>query len=202
MFNHVGIGKDGYPVVLSSFWRLDPVHAEATGKASNTTKHRFERLAEVVRDEVLKYLNHADPTRALVRNLRLTAKTHDLRIFDHCRNHVGKTVGEDFGIGVNHEHHFIKVGRDSCDFPDAVEHFKLEFRHSFVKHDFLEEGHEDDLTVTLATIAWFRFFRFIWSATFYDENHWHALLFLGRDARVCAVVIKARIDFCHIMTFS
>ena len=109
----------------------------------------------MVGDEVLEHLNHGDPGVGLVCDLSLTTESHHLRILDHGANHVGQRVREDLRISVHHESDLVKVGGDASDFPDAVEHFVLEFRHALVEHDLLEERHEDDLRVTLATVTRF-----------------------------------------------
>lgn len=58
VLDDVRVGKDRNPVVLPAFGSLDAVHAETSWKTGNTTKDGFERFGQVVRDEVLKNLNH------------------------------------------------------------------------------------------------------------------------------------------------
>src|SRR5689334_22743828 len=100
---------------------------------------------------LLKHLDHRNPRIPLIRNLCLSTKTHDLGILDHGGNHVCQTVREDLGIGVDHEYYLVEVWRNASDLPDTVEHLELELRHTFVKHNLLQERHENDLTVTLST---------------------------------------------------
>src|SRR6266536_5015819 len=124
----------------------------------------------MMRDEVFENLNSGYPGLPLVRDLGLPTETHDVRVFDHGGNHVGQAVWEDFGISVNHENDLIEVRRYASDFPQAVEHLELQFCHTLVEHNLLQERHQDDLTVTLASVSGFALLGFIRCTTF-DNNH-------------------------------
>jgi len=200
VLDDVGIGKNRYPVILTTLGCLDAVHAETPGKTGYTTKSGLERFGEMVRDKVLKDLNRSDPALSFVGNLGFTTETHNLWVLDHCADHVSKTIREDFGIGVNHESDFVKVRRDSSNFVDAVEHFVFEFGHTFIKHDLLKERHEDDLTVALTTVSGLGDGGFSWGTTFDNDEHRNALLLLNGNERVLAIVVKSSINLGHVVT--
>jgi hypothetical protein len=49
------------PVVVRAFPCLQPIHGETSGQASDTTKDRFKGFGQVMRDEVLEYLDGGHP---------------------------------------------------------------------------------------------------------------------------------------------
>ncbi|POR38223.1 hypothetical protein TPAR_01575 [Tolypocladium paradoxum] len=177
VLDDVRVCQDGDPVVLPAFRRLD----------------------SVVGDEVLEDLDGGDPAVALVGNLRLAAQAHDLGVLDHGGDHVRQAVGENLCIGVDHEHDLVVVGRYSGNLPQAVEHFVLELRHSLVKHDLLQERHEDNLTVSLAPVAGLGLGRFIGRAALDNHHHGHTLLAISRYLGFGAVVVESTIDLGHVV---
>lgn len=200
VLDDIGVGQDRNPVVLSSLGRLDAVHAETAGQAGDTTKDRLEGLGQVMGDEVLEDLDGGDPAVSLVGNLRFAAKTHDLGILDHGGNHMSQTVGEDLRIGVDHEHYLIKVRRDTRNLPETIEHFVLELGHTLIKHDLLEEGHQNDLTVTLATVAGLRLGSLIGGTTLDDKQNGDPLLLLERNSRLGTVIVESGVDLGHVVS--
>lgn len=54
VFDNVGISEDRNPIAAGAFRCFDPIHAEATRKTSDTTKHGLECLCEMMRDVVLE----------------------------------------------------------------------------------------------------------------------------------------------------
>jgi hypothetical protein len=59
VLDNVRIGQNWYPVVLTTFGRLDTVHAETTRETGDTTENRLERLGQVVGDEVSSVVSGA-----------------------------------------------------------------------------------------------------------------------------------------------
>lgn len=202
VLDDVRVGEDGDPVVLAALGRLDAVHTEAAGQTGDTTEDGFERLALVVGNEVLEDLDHGDPRVRLVCDLRLTAETHDLRILDHSADHVRQRIREDLGIGVDHECNFVEVRRNASDFPDTVEHLVLQFSHTLVEHHLLQERHEDDLRVALATVTGLSERSLLGSTAFDDDHHRNALLPLDGDDRLGAVIVETRVDLSHVVTLA
>ena len=113
---------------------------------------------------------------------------------------MSQTVGEDFCVGIYHENSFIIIGGNASNLPKAVEHLELQLRHPFVKHDLLEEGHEYDLTVSLASVSRLGLGRLVRRAALGNEHHWHSLLLVDGDGGFGTVVIEASIDLGHIMS--
>jgi hypothetical protein len=145
-------------------------------------------------------LNHRDPSLALVRNLRLTAKSHDLRVVHHARNHPRNRIGEDLGVGVNHEDNLVPIRRNARTAPQRVEEFVLERRHPLVEHGLLQEVHEDDLRVAFSTVSGFRLVLFLRVSDLGDEEHRNALLLRELD-RVVVVFVETGVDLGHVVTF-
>ena len=56
-------------------------------------------------------------------------------------------------MAVDHENNLVEVRRNACDVPQAIKHLELEFGHTLIEHNLLEEGHQNDLTVSLATVT-------------------------------------------------
>lgn len=48
MFDYIRVGQNRDPVILTTLRRLDPIHAETTGKTRYTTEHGLERLGQMV----------------------------------------------------------------------------------------------------------------------------------------------------------
>ena len=144
-------------------------------------------------------MNHRNPAVRLVRNLRLTTESHDLGIVHHARHHPRRGIGEDLGIGVDHEDHLVLVGRDTGAPPERVEELVLEQRHAFVEHDLLEERHEDDLRVSLASVSRFRVLGLGCVPDLGDEQHRDALLLADLD-RVVVVLVESRKDLGSVVS--
>ena len=104
-------------------------------------------------------LNHRDPSLCLVRDLGLTTKTHDLVVIDHARDHPTERIWEDLRIGIDTKHELVAVRTDARHAPNRVEELVLERRHALVEHDLLQERHEHDLRVALATVTRLRALR-------------------------------------------
>ncbi len=112
---------------------------------------------------------------------------------------MGDAVGEHLGVGVHHEDDLIEIGGDAGDPPQAVEHLELEFGHAFIKHDLLQERHQDDLAVAFPPVAGLTLLDLVLGPAFDHHHHGDPLLLRRGDDRVLAVVIKAGVDFGHVV---
>src|SRR6266487_4318754 len=104
-----------------------------------------------------------------------------------------QTIGEYFSIGIHHKDRLVEVRRYASDLPQAIEHLKFKLRHSLIEHDFLQERHENNLTVSLAAITWLGLHGLVRRTTFHNAHHGHSLLLVGRNCRIDAIVIKSGI---------
>jgi hypothetical protein len=104
----------------------------------------------MVRNIILENLNHGNPTGLFVRDFGLSAQSHYIIIFDHRSNHKSHRIREDLGIRINlqlalfkiakyHQYQIINIWRKSRNLPNPIKYLKLQFRHSFIKQDFLQE---------------------------------------------------------------
>lgn len=138
-------------------------------------------------------MDHRDPSLRLVRDLRLAAESHNLGVVDHARDHARDGIGEDLRVGVDAEDHLEPIRRDSRTPPHRVEELVLERRHALVEHDLLEEAHEEDLRIPLASVSGLRVARFGGVPDLGDEHHRNALLLALLD-RVIVVLVEAGED--------
>lgn len=112
-------------------------------------------------------------------------------------SHPGHTLT--LGIGVDHEDVFVVVCTNPGDPPDRVEELALEARHAFVKHDFLQESHEQDLRISLASVTRLGVVGLQWIAALCNQDHRDALLLAGLDGFV-VVVVESSVDLGHVVT--
>lgn len=54
--DNVRVGDNGDPVISASFRGLDPVHAETSGKARDTTENAFKGLTQMMTNIILEHL--------------------------------------------------------------------------------------------------------------------------------------------------
>ena len=142
--------------------------------------------------EYLRTLNHSNPRLCLVCNLGLSTQSHDLRIVHHAGCHPRESVGENLCVRVHAQCELVPIWADTGNPPDRIEEFIIEGIHSLVEHDFLEERHEDDLTVALSSVAGLLLlvplFRLV--PNLLDQDDRDALLFRYLD-RVVIVVVES-----------
>jgi hypothetical protein len=149
----------------------DAVERETTGKTGDRTEERFEGLGEMVRDVVLVDLDHGPPGGLFVRELGLAADADDGGVVRAggdetvqgvggnslsaavSDGHDGKEIGTTHGISVDGENVLVERGVDTDDVPHLVIDLELERVHGQIEVDAVEVVHEEDLRVTLATIA-------------------------------------------------
>ena len=152
----------------------------------------------MVRNVVFEHLNHRDPSLGFVRNLCLTAETHDFWVFDHRCGHTRERVGEHLCISVDHKNNLVVFWCHTGHAPDCVEELVLKLRHTFVKKHLLHKGHQDDLGVTLTAVAGLRTVHFHQRTTLGYQNHRHTLL-LGPLHGLVIVVVESCVHLGHVV---
>src|SRR5690554_3214169 len=52
-----------------------------------------------------------------------------------------------------HEHNLISIGSNTGDTPDCVKELILKRGHTLIKHDMLQETHQNNLRIALSTVS-------------------------------------------------
>lgn len=144
-------------------------------------------------------LNHGHPRLGFVGNLCLTAQAHNLLIVNQTRNHPRQRIRENLGIRIDTQDGFVPIGTDARHTPNGVEKLVLERGHAFVKHDFLQKGHEHDLRVTFSSVSGLDVVDFERVTALGDEDDGYFLL-LGQFDGVVVVFVVTGVDFGHVVT--
>ena len=146
-----------------------------------------------MRNEIFENLNGCDPRLPLVRYPRLSADTHDHLVVLHAVDKVSQRIRENFSICVNllehitshecyrgqkvafthHQHYLKKVWRDSHENVDLPKQIEIQRSHPIIVCDTREEIHEDELAITLSSIARLLVDRcLLFRTTFDDDDRW------------------------------
>lgn len=144
-------------------------------------------------------LDHRDPRLRLVCDLGLTTKTHDLVVVLHACDHSAQRIREHLRVRIDAQDELVPVRADASDTPYRVEELVLERRHPLVEHHLLQERHEDDLTVTLATVSWLRVVGLERVSDLRDEYDRYALLLRSFHGGI-VVVVEAGVHLCHVVS--
>ena len=145
MLHNIGVSENRYVESPGTLGRFDTVRTEATWQTRHDTETRLEALGLVMRDVVLKYLNHCYPSLRLVCNLGLATQSHNFRVLNHGRYHARQRVREHLGVCIHHENNFIVFWRYTRYPPNCVEELVLELRHALVEKYLLHECHQNHL---------------------------------------------------------
>ena len=104
----------------------------------------------MMRNIILENLNHGNPTRLFIRDFGLSTQAHYIIILDHRSNHKRQRVREDLCVRIDleleflqldkyHQDQIINIWRKACNLPNSIKYLKLQFRHSFIEQDLLQE---------------------------------------------------------------
>ena len=175
VFLNDAIGDDDGPTLVCS---PDSIQRETTRQTGDGTKEGFKGLGEMVRNVVFVDLDHRPPRTFLIRQLGLSTNADDPGIVRRNGDQPVKGVRSNslkknsvnnrfvscnrnkmhYRIGIHGEDVFIKRRINANNISHLVVNLQLQRRHWHIEMDTIEVMQQEDLRVSLSTIARFRSF--------------------------------------------